>query len=137
MTTKITIQDILDCRPCYTREQIQDLAAGRTEWTPSELLMRGDVPAADRVWLCCQLLARRDRTRLVAFAQDCAADAAYTAARSCRPYAADAVDALAAALGAALGAADAADAAARHAADAADRVERQLSELAEHLNACA
>ena len=121
----ITLEDILATRPCYTRERIETLAAGRTVCTPADLLRREDVPIAHRVWLGCQLLTRRDRARLVEFAEGCAA-------RAC------AVADVAGAAGRAAPVSDSyADAAASYAASAtAAAIERdaQIRDLIRHLN---
>jgi len=49
----LTIDDVLAYEPCYTRERVEELFAGRTEMTIREICAV-DVPAKDRVWLLTQ-----------------------------------------------------------------------------------
>jgi len=49
----LTIDDVMAYEPCYTRERVEKLFAGRTEITIREICAV-DVPARDRVWLFTQ-----------------------------------------------------------------------------------
>ena len=49
----LTIDDVLAYEPCYTRERVEELFAGRTEMTIREICAV-DAPAWDRIWLLTQ-----------------------------------------------------------------------------------
>ena len=49
----LTVDDVMAYEPCYTRERVAELFAGRTEMTIREICAV-DVPATDRVWLLTQ-----------------------------------------------------------------------------------
>jgi len=49
----LTVDDVMAYEPCYTRERVEELFAGRTEMTIREICAV-DVRAKDRVWLLTQ-----------------------------------------------------------------------------------
>jgi hypothetical protein len=71
LNTKITLQDILACHPCYSPTKWAEQA-----WrgTIEDLFEAKQVPLQDRVWLILQL-HKTDRKLLVDFANYCAKEA--------------------------------------------------------------
>ena len=49
----LTVDDVMAYEPCYTRERVEELFAGRTKMTIREICAV-DVRAKDRVWLLTQ-----------------------------------------------------------------------------------
>lgn len=52
-----TIDEVLaegPCDPRYTRERLEELFAGRERMSLREIIDHPDVPAEDRVWMCCR-----------------------------------------------------------------------------------
>ena len=61
-----TVQDIVNAKACYTREQIEILWAGRKSLGLREILAL-DIPAQDRLWVCWnpKALTPKQRTKAI------------------------------------------------------------------------
>jgi hypothetical protein len=136
----ITVDTMMSYGPCehYPRSRVLGLWAGREALTAQQVA-KLKIPAQDRIWALCAVLARLDRASLSAFARG-RADRADQHAEAAA--AADAAAAAAAAADAAAAAAAAADAAAAAAApwdvDAAMAKSRReaIADLAARIEAC-
>ena len=118
----ITLKEVMSYKPCPGSNPEQ---YGIKRISLVNLLKKEEIPAEDRVWAACHVLARKDRDLLVSFANWCAANAAAYANASDDDYADDSADYAAAYAARAadyayVAANAAADSAATYAASAAD-----------------
>lgn len=82
----ITLNEVKGFNPCYNPQKY-----GKSRAKLTTVLRMGEIPRKDRVWLACQVIARRDRPLLVEFAKWCASRA-YAAVDAADAAAADAAE---------------------------------------------
>ena len=46
---KVTIEEFMAFKPCYSKEKILEIAQGKKEWTALEVLAL-DIPSQDKLW---------------------------------------------------------------------------------------
>ena len=68
----ITADEIINCNPCddYPAERVRDLCG---DGVTAAQVLASDIPRADKRWLLTHILARRDRSALVAWVWRCLA----------------------------------------------------------------